>query len=141
MKRAYLVALGVLFSLGAGLAVYAQSALYLVNIPFSFYVGEKQLPAGTYYVESKKPFDNSALTLEFIRTAGEAGIALPSISTLESQDKTAEPRLIFHEYGNVHFLFQFWGGHGQGKQLVLSPLEREMASKQVPQDLAVSARQ
>lgn len=121
--------------------VYAHNALYVVNIPFPFYVGEKQLPAGTYYVESKKPFDNSVLTLEFIRSAGEAGIALPSISTLESEGKTAEPKLVFHEYGNVHFLFQFWGGHGQGKQLVLSPLEREMASKQVPRDLAIAAQQ
>lgn len=141
MKRAYMVALGVLFSFAAGLAAQPQNALYAVNIPFSFYVGEHQLPAGKYYVESKRPFDSSPLTLEFLRTDDNTEIALPSISNLESNDKGAEPKLIFHEYGNLHFLFQFWGSYGQGKQLVLSPLEREMASKQIPQDVSVAARQ
>lgn len=141
MKRAYLVALAVLFTFAASVAAQPENALYAVNIPFSFYVGEHQLPAGKYYVESKHPFDNSPLTLEFLRTSDNAEIALPSISNLESEDKAAEPKLVFHEYGNLHFLFQFWGSYGQGKQLVLSPLEREMASKQIPQDVSVAAQQ
>jgi hypothetical protein len=141
MKRAYLVALGVLFSFAVGVAAQSRNALYVINIPFSFYVGEHQLPAGKYYVESKRPFDSSPLTLEFLRTDNNTEIALPSISNLESNGKGAEPKLVFHEYGNLHFLFQFWGSYGQGKQLVLSPLEREMASKQIPQPVSIAAQQ
>jgi hypothetical protein len=141
MKRVYLVALAVWFILGGDVAARAQSVLYAVNIPFPFYVGDRQLPAGKYYVESKRPMENSGLTLEFLRTEENGAVPLPSIFSLESENKTSEGRLVFHEYGSVHFLFQFWGSYGQGKQLLLSPLEREMASKQVPQDVSVAARQ
>jgi hypothetical protein len=141
MKRAYLVALAMVVSLGGGVATRAQSVLYAVNIPFPFYVGDRQLPAGKYYVESKRPLENSGLTFELLRTEDNAAVPLPSIFNLESENKASDAKLIFHEYGNVHFLFQFWGSYGQGKQLVVSPLEREMARKQVPQDVSIAARQ
>lgn len=140
MKRAYLVAMALLFTLGGG-AASAQNVLYAVNIPFPFYVGDRQLPAGKYYVESKRPTENSGLTFEFLRTEDNTEVSLPSIFNLESENKAPDAKLIFHAYGSVHFLFQFWGSYGQGKQLVVSPLEREMASKQIPQDVSITARQ
>jgi hypothetical protein len=141
MKRACVVALTVLFSLGGGFASRAQNVLYAVNIPFAFYVGDRQLPAGKYYVESKRPMENSGLTFELLRTEDNTAVPLPSIFNLESENKAPDAKLIFHEYGSVHFLFQFWGSYGQGKQLVVSPLEREMARKRVPQDVSIAARQ
>lgn len=139
MKRAYLVAVVGFLSLGAGLATLAQTSVYVVNVPFSFYVGDRQLPAGTYYIDSKRPFESSTLTLEFIRSGNDAGIALPAVSTVEAKEETNTPKLVFHEYGNVHFLTEFWNGHGRGKQLALSSLEREISKKQTPTDLSVAA--
>jgi hypothetical protein len=140
MKRALLVAIGGLLSLGAGVAAYAQSSLYVVKVPFTFFVGQRQLPAGTYYVDSKRPFDNSPLTLEFIRSGGEAGVALPAAATLQSKEKTTAPKLVFHRYGSIYFLSEFWGADGRGKQIAPSAQEMELATKETPKELAIAAR-
>jgi hypothetical protein len=140
MKRAFLVAVCGLVILGAGFAANAQPSVYVVNVPFPFFVGQQQLPAGTYYVDSKRPFDSSSLTLEFIRSGGHAGIALPAAATLESKEKIPTPKLVFHQYGGFYFLSQFWGADGRGKQLAESSRETELAKKQAPTNLSIAAR-
>jgi hypothetical protein len=142
MKRSLLVAAGALLSLGAGIVAHAQSepSRYVIKVPFSFFVGTQELSAGTYYVDSKRPFLNSSLSLEFIHKADEAWIALPQTATLESKDKTGAPKLVFHQYGGAYFLSEFWNGHGQGKKLAESAQESEMARKQSPSGLSIAAR-
>jgi len=140
MKRAFLVAIGGVLSLGVGVAAYAQNSLYVVKVPFTFFVGQRQLPAGTYYVDSKRPFDNSPLTMEFIRSGGQAGVALPAAATLESKEKATTPKLVFRQYGSFYFLSEFWGADGRGKQLAPSGQEMELATKQSPKELAIAAR-
>ena len=140
MKRAFLVAVGGLLSFGAGLAAYAQTTVYVFKIPFAFFVGTRELPAGTYYVDSKRPFDSSQLTLEFIRSDSEAGIALPSAKTLEAKETRTTPKLVFHQYGSVYFASEFWGENGRGKQLAESSQEIQLAGKQAPTDLTIAAR-
>jgi hypothetical protein len=142
MKRSFLVAVGGVLSLAAGVAAQAQmqKSVYVVNVPFAFFVGSRELPAGTYYVDSKRPFFNSALTIESIRRGGEAGVTLPTTSTLEAKEQTTTPKLVFHQYAGAYFLSEFWGGHGQGKKVTESAQENELARKQAPKDLTIAAR-
>jgi hypothetical protein len=141
MKRAFLVAVGGLLSLGAGLAAYAQTTVYVFKIPFAFFVGTREFPAGTYYIDSKRPFDSSQLTLEFIRSGSEAAeIALPSAKTLDAKETRTTPKLVFHQYGSVYFVSEFWGQNGRGKQLAESSQEIQLAGKQAPTDLTIAAR-
>lgn len=140
MKRAFLVAVGGLLSLGAGLSAYAKTTVYVFKIPFAFFVGTRELPPGTYYVDSERPLDSSQLTLEFIRSGGEAGIPLPSAKILEAKETTTTPKLVFHQYGGVYFVSEFWGGKGRGKQLAESSQEIQLAEKQASTDLTIAAR-
>jgi hypothetical protein len=139
MKRGLLIAAGALLSLGAGLAASAQPSSYVVTVPFSFHVGKQELPAGTYYVDSKRSSIESTLSVEWIRRAGEVGVPLKAVSDLEAKDKTAEPKLVFHQYNGAYFLSQIWGTEGHGKQLAVSPQETEMAMKKAPKDLAITS--
>jgi len=140
MKRAILFAVVGLLFLGAGLAAYAQPSQYVVNVPFPFFVGEHQLPAGVYYVDSKRPFDSSPMTIEILHSGNDAGIALQTAATLESKDKAPAAKLVFHQYGTAYFLTQFWGSDGRGKQLAETSRETELARKQSPTDLSIAAR-
>jgi hypothetical protein len=140
MKRVFLVAVGVLLSLGAGLAAGAQVKVYVFKIPFAFFVGTRELPAGTYYVDSTRPFDSSQVTLEFLRSGGEAGIPLPAAKALEAKETTTAPKLVFHQYGGIYFVSEFWGANGRGKQLAESSQEIQLAGKQAPTNLTIAAR-
>jgi hypothetical protein len=140
MKRSLLIAAGALLSLGAGLAASAQPSAYVVKVPFAFHVGKQELPAGTYYVDSKRLGIESTISVETIRQAGEAGIVLHTVSDLRAKNKTAALKLVFHQYNGVYFLSQFWGVDGFGKQLAVSPQETEMAMKKAPVSLTIASR-
>ena len=140
MKRAFLVAVGGLLSFGAGLAACAQLTVYTFKIPFAFFVGTREFPAGTYYVDSTRPFDSSQVTVEFMRSGGKAGIPLTSAKTLVAKETTTAPKLVFHQYDGVYFVSEFWSENGRGKQLAESSQELQLAGKQAPKDLTIAAR-
>ena len=92
--------------------------------PFEFYVGGRKLPAGTYRVSFSR-VSPSLLVIEDAQENPRAtvvGISAYSVRPLE------EARLIFHRYGETHFLSRIWmPGTGSGSEIMKSKLELELA--------------
>ena len=114
---------------GAGLAVVlgvltlsapkpVVAADIRANVPFSFTVDKKVLPAGTYNVTS-----SNAHTL-LISSFGAGAITMGQ----RAESTSGSPRLVFHRYGNDYILREVWMGGGSGYQLPQTARERELAS-------------
>jgi hypothetical protein len=88
------------------------------NVPFSFTVNGKSLPAGTYVLTN----DQSIL---WVRGGGAAAVVLGS--PVESR-KDEQPKLVFHRYGDRYILREAWMGTRSGRKLAPSALERELAA-------------
>jgi len=88
------------------------------NVPFSFTVDKKVLPAGTYNVTS-----SNAHTL-LISSFG-AGAVTMGQRTESSTSGSA--RLVFHRYGTEYILREVWMGGASGYQLRETARERELA--------------
>ena len=103
-----------------------------VNIPFDFYVGARQMPAGTYIVEAstngtaKMSNNDTHESMVFVTT--------PIIK----KNRQADPRLVFNSYGDAHFLSQvWWGAPVDGLRSIPSKQEREIARVNTPVRLTV----
>jgi hypothetical protein len=107
-------------------SAHAQSLTYRVkaNIPFDFIVGDKTLPAGEYFVSRTRQFSgDDALT---ISTLDGRALAVRLTFGVEALTPKKQGFLIFHRYGNQHFLFQVWpAGSSLGRILIRSRSERE----------------
>jgi len=87
------------------------------NIPFSFYVQDTRLPAGSYTLSM---LDDSELQVMQIRSQdGKAAVVFDVDDTrLDSTPSTTE--LIFHRYGNHEYLSRiFESGSAEGSRVVL----------------------
>lgn len=104
MKRMITIALLAVASLMTTLSANAQ-AMSKVTIPFDFTVGRQVLPAGTYFITQLSPevieLDNSMHLIHF-----RVGV-IPEDSVSERPN-----RMVFHQYGDRHFLIQLRGGVG-----------------------------
>jgi hypothetical protein len=107
------VALGVL-TLSAPAPVAAADIR--ANVPFSFTVKGKVLPAGTYNVSN----NNSALV---IRGFNGGAVTLGQ----HKESSTSSPKLVFHRYGDEYILREVWMGMS-GYELPQTSRERELAS-------------
>ena len=87
------------------------------NVPFSFTVDKKVLPAGTYNVTS-----SNAHTL-LISSFGAGAVTMGQ----RAESRSGSPRLVFHRYGNDYILREVWMGGGSGYQLRETARERELA--------------
>ena len=58
---------------------------------------------------------------------------------MESRDKNAESKLIFHCYSNECFLSEIWVGSPQGLKLMPSRREKEVSRANAGNELAVVA--
>ena len=103
----------------AVLSVPAEAATIRCNIPFSFTVNDKTLPAGTYTVSTE-----TAQGVLFVRGFGHAAV-VSSIGLESGSDTSA--KLVFHKYGDQYVLRQAWMGSGPVRQLPASRLERTIA--------------
>jgi hypothetical protein len=103
-------------------SAFAQTGAIRVSVPFDFTVGRQTMPAGEYRVAI-----NGSL-LQVARADGP-GVAMVSTNYTgggANQDRT--PRLIFHCYGNRHFLSVAWiGESNQAHELYASTAELEYA--------------
>ena len=97
----------------------------ITNIPFSFIVGEKTLPAGEYTVEPKRrDYDKVWLVQSRDGHSGVLFSTMP-VRVSETQEKT---RFVFHKYGEQYFLSQIWTpGGNSGRELLMPRLERALA--------------
>ena len=87
------------------------------NVPFSFTVDKKVLPAGTYNVTS-----SNAHTL-LISSFGAGAVTMGQ----RAESRSGSPRLVFHRYGNDYILREVWMGGASGYQLRETARERELA--------------
>ncbi len=125
--------LGVFAMLMASVPVRAQSTTVVgrVNIPFSFIINNRTIPAGEYTIE--RPLQGTDQAILIRRGDGRAiGMFLThSVQTSASSDLG---KLVFHRYGDQYFLSQVWtGGDNVGLELTRSRrervLQREMAAR------------
>jgi hypothetical protein len=113
----------------------AQQSALKVNVPFAFTVGDKAMPAGEYRVADL----SRAQSVQTIQQSdGRASIMVMTNAVVREGDAPS-PRLTFHRYGNRYFLVQIWTGGTQGRQLVKSHGERELATTLSMHEVAVLA--
>ncbi|HEV3470181.1 MAG TPA: hypothetical protein VG148_12725 [Pyrinomonadaceae bacterium] len=108
--------------IGASQLASAQTADHVViDVPFTFTAGERQLPAGRYTLRRVRP-DSAAL---FIRSedGGESAVVLTGAAAGASR----QTKLTFRQYGDQYFLAGAWaGGAAGGRELPESRREREL---------------
>lgn len=124
-------------------AQFSGSTSLIVNIPFEFSVGNKNLPAGEYTVRCI----NAGSDLKVLQLRSKDGQAVAMVRTNSVIGKSQEhARLIFNRYGDDYFFAQAWlPADNTGMQAPRSRSERriarELASMTVPKEsVAVSAR-
>jgi hypothetical protein len=114
----------------------AQQGILRVNVPFAFTVSDKAMPAGEYRVAE---LSRVQLTVQVIaQSDGDASIMVMTNAVVRA-GKAPTPRLTFHRYGNRYFLTEIWTGDTQGRQLVKSHGENELAATVAMQEVAVLA--
>jgi hypothetical protein len=125
MKTKILVIVGtVLLSIIATDECLAQSRSLEVDIPFTFEVENKTLPAGSYRVESAP---TGAGSIEML-CSSKRDVVLP-ILTITTTSKSGAPAsaLVFHRFGNRYFLAQIRMGDGHTREVFPSQQEKELA--------------
>ena len=114
--------LSLLLVLGVA-SVNAQSPRTL-NIPFSFNVGHKMLPAGEYLVEPNRTDSQNVWLLK--TKEGSTSVVFPTVSAQDNQTQE-RIKLVFHKYDNQYFLSQVWVvGTATGNELPKSKMEKRL---------------
>ena len=119
-------------------SVRAQSERSKVtNIPFNFIVGQKTLPAGDYTVEPyRRDYDKVWLVQSRDGRTRALFITMP-LQFSKTQDKS---KLVFHKYGNQHFLAQVClAGGNSGRELFMPRQENELVKKMIERQTIVLA--
>jgi hypothetical protein len=119
-------------------SVRAQSERSKVtNIPFNFIVGQKTLPAGDYTVEPyRRDYDKVWLVQSRDGRTSALFITMP-MQFSETQEGT---KLVFHKYGDQHFLAQIClAGGNSGRELLMPRQENELAKKMIERQTIVLA--
>ena len=103
-----------------------------VTIPFDFLVGNKQLKAGDYVVQSwGTPGDGALLFRSEDGSARQIVFAVP----VETNKTGNHERLVFHRYGGERFVAQVWFmGNAEGYELIPGSRERESAANHAAAD-------
>jgi hypothetical protein len=97
-----------------------------VNVPFTFYVGNTQLPAGEYTI--RRVSDATPDVLELRSTDGRMAVLVLGRPT-QSTTTPSKTELVFKKYGNVPILSQiFQAGNQLGVELP-KLLQEEQAAK------------
>jgi hypothetical protein len=111
----------------AGLAVvqlYAQDIAFRAAVPFSFIVLERTFPVGEYTL-------TVAPHMVKIEDANGAVIATVLANEVPGRSAGATSEIIFHCYRDRCFLSELRSPiPGNGRQLITSPAEAELAKKQ-----------
>lgn len=100
-----LIAAGLL--LGMAAAAYGQDGVR-AQVPFSFAVRGRTLPAGTYSIE--RSFTNDPNTLEL---RSEQGAQMKVYAMVEFTGPEAGSKLVFDRYGEHYFLREVWTAQGR----------------------------
>jgi hypothetical protein len=94
-----ILSLVAVFTLFAGFG-FAGTATMRISVPFDFYAGDQQLPAGEYTFQMGSPLAQTASVVT-VRAKGGEGLCI--LATQPGTD-LADAKLLFNKYGNKHFL-------------------------------------
>lgn len=99
----------------AAVSVSAQTyRTKVTNIPFSFNVGEKTLPAGEYTFER---YQRNSELVWLVRSRDGRSSILVNTSPLRTNNTDSKSKLVFRQYDGRYFLSQIWTGDSAGRQL------------------------
>jgi hypothetical protein len=132
-KQILAVAAALVFTALAPAQSHAQQ-ITQAKVPFAFQVGNTMMPAGEYQIQRALP---EVKTLQLIRRTDSSASTFVRTNVVESRDKNAESKLIFHCYSNECFLSEIWVGSGQRLKLEQSRREKEVSRAKAENELAV----
>jgi hypothetical protein len=121
---------GVVLLITAVVSANGQTVKHqMVNIPFDFVVGNSDLPAGSYMVQSVGDVGGGLRIDSTDKTKAVYRLSYPIVE----MDPSTTSKVVFHRYGNKYFLAEIWtAGENNGRRLSKSPteksLERELLS-------------
>src|ERR1700756_3028530 len=103
-----------------------------VTIPFDFTLGNKQLKAGDYVVQSWGSAGDGGLLFRSVDgKARQIVFAVP----VETNNTGNHEHLVFHRYGSEEFAAQVWfRGNEEGYELIPGSRERESAANRAAAD-------
>jgi hypothetical protein len=129
------VVLGLVVVAGASVAQAQIIGRLKSDIPFSFYVRTRLMPAGAYTIDELNPGSG----LMEIRSADGKSAAM--FLTVEKQEKdTRTPsELIFHKYGDQVFLSEIVEqGEMDGAEVVKSKMEKRLEKVARDKEVAIA---
>ena len=107
-------------------AVFAQTDRQTaVNIPFSFTVGDKALPAGDYLIRRNRKDSDVVWVIQNKETGEAAMLMTRSVHSIETQENA---KFVFRKYDDFYFLSEFWAaGTNTGREIQVTDRERNLA--------------
>ena len=113
--KATILRLTVITALALAFAVSAQAQTALnfktFTVPFSFKVGNKELPAGEYKVTA----ENQIIRVQ--RTNGKENAVTLTQRTRGANHTLSDAKLTFRRYGDQYYLSQVWLPDSLGREL------------------------
>jgi len=96
----------------------------IIYIPFNFSVGEKSFPSGKYVIEQNRKDSDTVWVIRRKDNVGKALFLTRPVRANETQEAT---RLVFHQYGDLYFLAEFWtAGSQTGREIQTSDREKTL---------------
>ena len=107
-----------------------------VTVPFNFVVANKEFKAGDYVIERE-----GETGFLIIRSKDDDGQQIVCSIPKESNKTGNHERLIFHRYGNEHFLAQIWFSSDEGgHELIRGAQEKTAAANESASNQAVAGQ-
>ena|ERR1051325_7024003 len=106
MKRHLNISLAIIMLVGVLAAAQAQTSSaqkMVANIPFTFNVGQTELPAGKYTITVVNPSSDRKV-LQIRNADGHSSAMIQTTSELRNAADNA--KLVFHRYGDRYFFAQ-----------------------------------
>ena len=131
-KYLFGIVLGLMLVLSAVPSHADDTKKVKVTIPFDFLVGNRQLKAGDYVVESLGAAGDGALLFRSVDgNTRQIVFAVP----VETNKTGNHERLVFHRYGSEQFATQVWFmGDNDGYELIPGTREKESAANHAAAD-------
>jgi hypothetical protein len=126
---------GVVAALAGVNGVAAGGAAIRAKIPFEFMVGDRLVPAGEYLVTR----DGARNAVQIVSLDSGAALAVSYLPT-EKNRTGFRHAVLFHKYGDRHFLREVWTGETEvGVRLPISRAEKEQMSAHSPVKTTLTA--
>ena len=138
-KNLVVLSMIAVFGMMAGFAFSGAGVEMRINVPFAFYLGDQQLPAGEYHFNMEH---GNFATASYVNVWAPKGADNRILMTTAGTDKnTTANQLVFNKYGQKLFLSTV-SINGYKATLKALSLEKELRSqaKQTPAIITVAQK-